>query len=79
MIMLKDHVFSLITFFILFASYGGSLSSTSKVSFGIKFSIILRIVLLKTATFSLTEVFVKTFSQSNRSIARYIWLIFASW
>ena len=52
---------------LLVACLGGS--STSSVLWIITLWRILRIVLLKVATFSSTEVFVKSFLQSNRSSA----------
>ena len=62
--------------FILLLNQGGSLSLHTIVSCGIKLLRILRIVLLKISTFSLTFVFENALSQLNSLMARLISLVF---
>ena len=62
--------FSLIKVFILLLNQGGSLSLHTIISCGIKLLRILRIVLLKILTFSLTIAFENALSQLNYLMAR---------
>ena len=71
-------VFSLIKVFILLLNQDGSLSLHAIVSCGIKSLRILRIVLLKISTFSVTIVIENVLSQLNSLMARLISLVFAS-
>ena len=57
--------------FILLLNHGGSLSSHTIFSWGIKLLRMLRMVLLKITTFSVTLVFKKALCQLNSSIALF--------
>ena len=72
------HCFSLGWYF-FFCKPRGSLSSIVNVSYGIKLESILKIVLFKMNTFSLTLVFTKALSRSNIANARLIRSVFAFW
>ena len=75
---IKCSVFSLNNVFILLLNHGGPLSLHTIVSWGINLLRMLRTVLLKITTFSLTLVFKKALCQSNFSTALFITSVFAS-
>ena len=65
--------------FVLLLNHGGSFSSHTIVSWGIKFFIMFNIVVLKTVTYSSTFKFHKALFQLNSWIARLIRMESASW